>query len=136
MKNFYYLFISGSLFLMGCSKDDDTNGEKPKSNTIAMFANPNNFEVLSCDDRSSRQSSPGAAVTIYMANQHDQDTLHVYWVDFAGNETRYSDNLHPGRIREQPTFATHPWVITRKNGECVGMVVTKASANNDTIYFR
>jgi hypothetical protein len=51
----------------------------------------------------------------------------LYWLDYDGARVPYGE-LGPGRSRVQETFATHPWVVTRADGICLGIFVGGAEA--------
>lgn len=45
----------------------------------------------------------------------------LYWLDYRGKRTFYAE-IAPGRGREQPTFVTHPWLVTDKaSGRCLSL---------------
>ena len=46
----------------------------------------------------------------------------VKWVDFKGKWVSYA-KLTPGQSYTVKTYATHPWVFTDSNGDCVEMWV-------------
>ena len=46
----------------------------------------------------------------------------LYWLNYQGRRIYYS-SIAPGREVEQSTFATHPWLITNRHGECVEIFV-------------
>jgi hypothetical protein len=48
----------------------------------------------------------------------------VKWVDFNGKWVSYA-KLHPGQSYTVKTYATHPWVFTDSNGDCVEMWVAE-----------
>jgi len=52
-------------------------------------------------------------------NQSDE-TVHVYWIDYVGQPILYFD-LVPGESYTQGTFASHLWLVTGADDECVGL---------------
>lgn len=43
-------------------------------------------------------------------------TVEVYWLDFDGKR-KYYQTLKDGEFYDQPTFLTHPWLVTDENGD-------------------
>lgn len=43
----------------------------------------------------------------------------VYWIDYDGKRHKYQE-LEPGESYDQPTFLTHPWLVTGLRDACVG----------------
>ncbi len=43
-------------------------------------------------------------------------TVKVYWLDHDGDRVLYA-TLEEGETHEQPTFLTHPWLITNEDGD-------------------
>jgi hypothetical protein len=44
--------------------------------------------------------------------------IRLYWMDFEGHRQLYS-TLGSGQSLTQPTYATHPWVVTDENAVCL-----------------
>ena len=61
-------------------------------------------------------------LNITFSNQRGQ-AINLFWIDYQGVRQFYNE-LQPGESVVQPTFITHPWVITDKDtGECVQLVM-------------
>ncbi len=43
-------------------------------------------------------------------------TVKVYWLDFEGKRKHYA-TVKDGAVWDQPTYLTHPWLITDENGD-------------------
>jgi von Hippel-Lindau disease tumor suppressor protein len=56
----------------------------------------------------------------------------VYWLDYSGQRVLYS-TLVPGQSYVQPTFITHPWLVTNVNGACIGIFLPSRIPGGVTI---
>jgi hypothetical protein len=43
----------------------------------------------------------------------------IYWIDYTGGRKLYAQ-IASGHRHDQPTFLTHPWVVTDIVGNCLG----------------
>lgn len=57
------------------------------------------------------------ATTVEFRNRTDQ-TVRVYWRNYSGVRVLYN-TLSPGSGYVQPTFVTHPWIVTNLQDQCV-----------------
>ena len=55
-----------------------------------------------------------------------EETIQFWWVDYAGNPVLYGVIPSGGSIN-QFTFGTHPWLITKTNGELITSVIPNTS---------
>jgi len=103
------LLPSGTVLTVGGSGDTtaDLFGPGPSS-TLPAYA---------CSLEASLHSINGsqtAAITFVNASSITQN---VYWRDYSGTRVLYN-TLSPGQSFVQPTFLTHPWVITDSSNTC------------------
>lgn len=54
------------------------------------------------------------ATAIEFVNNRPHDVT-LYWLDYRGNRVRFR-TLRPGASHRQPTYVTHPWVVTTPHG--------------------
>ena len=59
---------------------------------------------------------------------HNQraETVQFWWVDYSGNPRLYGVIPAGGTVR-QFTFGTHPWLITKTNGDLIVYLVPNTS---------
>jgi hypothetical protein len=55
--------------------------------------------------------------TVTFVNETDAPVL-IDWVNYEGELERYTE-LAPGARYDQPTWITHPWVVSRDDGTCL-----------------
>jgi len=51
--------------------------------------------------------------------------VRLYWLDYEGKRVLYG-NIPEGQTVRQPTFTSHPWVITDTNDKCLELYIPKA----------
>ncbi|WP_189329972.1 hypothetical protein [Actinoplanes ianthinogenes] len=56
----------------------------------------------------------------------------IYWLDYRGARRRYAV-LHSGGTRQQPTFVSHPWVITDLAGRALTIFLPASRPARATI---
>lgn len=61
-----------------------------------------------------RSVSNDQATAIEFVNNRSHEVT-LYWLDYRGNRVRYR-TLRPGTSYRQPTYVTHPWVVTNSYG--------------------
>ncbi|RZI38291.1 hypothetical protein EGT07_34960, partial [Herbaspirillum sp. HC18] len=80
-----------------------------------------------CDKESELRSTDGShATTISFINLR-KDPVKVYWLTYAGQRKFYVD-IAPGAQHDQPTYLTHPWVITDVHNSCLEIYLPNATA--------
>ena len=57
---------------------------------------------------------------------HRAETIQLWWVDYNGNPVLYA-TLPSGGSITQLTYGTHPWLITKTNGELITSFVPNTS---------
>ena len=84
-------------FLVGCAGAAVRENQNPPKNE-SSFRSLNSF----------------AEAEIRFVNRSGQ-TVNVYWLDYTG-ERKYYQTLKDGELYDQPTYMTHPWLVTDENG--------------------
>jgi hypothetical protein len=51
---------------------------------------------------------------------HTGWTVNVYWLDYSGNAVFYK-SLGGWQSFNQSTYVTHPWLLVRSDGHCIGV---------------
>jgi len=54
-------------------------------------------------------------------------TVNIFWIDYQGKRKFYL-RLPSGQIHNQPTFLTHPWLITDDNDNALWLYYPDAQA--------
>ena len=68
----------------------------------------------SADQQSLRSRNSLVEAEMKFVNLSGQ-TVNVYWLDYGG-ERKFYQTLRDGEFYVQPTYLTHPWLITDENG--------------------
>lgn len=77
---------------------------------------------LTCAAEQQLRSLAGRdAVTLTVRNLRSS-AVQAFWLDYGGARVFYKQ-LEAGQSHTQPTYATHPWVITDSNGNCITVFV-------------
>lgn len=79
----------------------------------------------------SRTSLLSAA--LYFVNR-SKTRVKIYWVNYNGKREHYFD-LEPNQFMPQPTYVSHPWVITNadENQPCLGIFIPDSSGTGMVI---
>lgn len=83
------------------------------------FTDPNTLASESkCEQESGLRSIEGVKATEFTLTNHTKFTLLLYWLNYEGKRVKYEE-IPPGQRVNQPTFLTHPWVVTDTKGRCI-----------------
>lgn len=74
---------------------------------------------VSCGQGTTLKAKNGDTKSTITFTNRTPDKQTVYWVDYDGKRHKYQE-LDPGESYDQPTFLTHPWLVTGLRDECVG----------------
>jgi hypothetical protein len=72
----------------------------------------------SCKLESTIRSRTATGKSSYTIVNLTASTLSVYWIDYKGKREHWFD-LAPANHVTQPTFKSHPWVVTDEKGRCL-----------------
>ena len=76
------------------------------------------------------ESNVPTTIEFWNHADNDEDYYRIYWLNFSGNRQLYAE-IFTGRGHHQPTFLTHPWLVTAPvpgGGEiCVGIYMPDVS---------
>lgn len=86
----------------------------------------------SCDSEPTRQSRQGEARADLTVVNNTDATFQLHWLDYEGGRVRYED-APPHTSRIQPTWLTHPWILTDAQGTCYVLIVMNAVQQTMTI---
>ncbi len=71
-----------------------------------------------CEKESSSRSKEGVTPVEFTLTNRTKITIVLYWLDYEGKRVKYEE-VAPGYQIKQPTFLTHPWVVTDNKGRCL-----------------
>jgi Caspase domain/VHL beta domain len=75
-------------------------------------------------ERGTRSISGNKSTEITFVNSTGM-AVRLYWLDYEGKRVLYG-NIPEGQTVRQPTFTSHPWVITDTNDKCLELYIPKA----------
>ncbi|MCI0424864.1 MAG: hypothetical protein L0Z47_03310 [Actinobacteria bacterium] len=79
----------------------------------------------SCDSEPTRRSTEGTVVADLTVINNTDATFQLYWLDYDGARVYYQDSP-PRSTVPQPTWLTHPWILTDADGTCYLLIVMNA----------
>ena len=69
------------------------------------------------EERSLRSTDSKLATSVTFVNS-TQENARIYWLNYKGGREFYKE-LRPGQKFTQDTYATHPWVATDADENCL-----------------
>ena len=84
----------------------------------------NHSNAGSCRNENSLRSTQGTQrTTVRFVNNTDHE-VRTYWIDYNGRRVFYK-KIKPHGNYTQPTFQSHPWVITDERDNCMEVFVSQ-----------
>lgn len=77
-----------------------------------------------CRDERRLRSEQGNVKTRLKFINKRQEEVRTYWLDYNGQRVLYKA-IAPGAEYTQPTYQTHPWVVTDKQNKCIDIFISK-----------
>jgi von Hippel-Lindau disease tumor supressor len=71
-----------------------------------------------CENESRLRSIEGVKAVEFTLSNRSKTTIVLYWLNYEGKRVQY-ETVEPGMQVKQPTFLTHPWVVTDTKGRCI-----------------
>jgi hypothetical protein len=71
-----------------------------------------------CEKESKLRSIEGVTAVEFTLTNHSTNAIVLYWLNYEGKRVKYEE-VAPGKQVKQPTFLTHPWVVTDMKGRCI-----------------
>jgi hypothetical protein len=96
---------------------------------LSSYATPTatNAGATTCNDENKLSSLSGErSATINFAND-TAAVRQIFWINYSGQRVPYQ-TLQPGQQYTQPTYITHPWVITDADGICKAAIVAQQAS--------
>jgi hypothetical protein len=84
------------------------------------------------EERSLRSHDSKLATQVTFLNTSG-DQARVYWLNYQGRREFYK-SLRPGESFTQDTFATHPWVATDADENCLDVYIPQARPSTMRIH--
>jgi von Hippel-Lindau disease tumor supressor len=92
-----------------------------------------NSSKSSCrDERNLRSIQGNVHTTMKFVNRTNHE-VRSYWLDYSGRRVFYKA-IPPNGNYSQPTFQTHPWVITDQRDNCLNIYVSNQPSAVVTIH--
>jgi hypothetical protein len=76
--------------------------------------------LQACLQERSVRSLEGSSSTEITFINNSANTISTYWIDYEGRRKFYN-SVPPGSSYVQPTYVTHPWVVTNSQELCLGL---------------
>lgn len=73
-----------------------------------------------CSAEKGSRSTQGQHATEVVFSNQGAHTVSIWWLNYKGLRVWYQD-LAPGESYTQPTYLTHPWVVTDAQAQCMGL---------------
>ena len=90
-----------------------------RPSSIIDFADPNTpASDSNCEKESKLRSKEGVTPVEFTLTNRSKNKIVLYWLNYEGKRIKYEEVI-PGDQVKQPTFLTHPWVVTNTQGQCV-----------------
>lgn len=71
-----------------------------------------------CEKESRLRSTEGVTPVEFTLLNRSKITITLYWLDYEGKRVKYEE-IAPDKQVKQPTYLTHPWVVTDPKGRCI-----------------
>ena len=97
-----------------------------------LFGERGILERKNCDAEPTMRSLTSENATEVRFVNTRVGPIRLYWLDFEGHRQLYS-TLASGQSLTQPTYATHPWVVTDENAVCLGTFLARRDPATATI---
>jgi hypothetical protein len=94
-----------------------TSNRHTSANRHADRLNP-----ISCENEGTQRSLNSRNPTSIRVVNERKVPVNVYWINYQGQREHYF-KLAPGKMRDQSTFSSHPWLITQdqEDQSCMGI---------------
>jgi hypothetical protein len=76
--------------------------------------------AAACARESELASPPSRESTAMTFVNRSEQSLQIFWLDFQGYRVFYRNLVPHGRF-EQKTFIGHNWLVTSRDGRCIGI---------------
>jgi hypothetical protein len=108
----------------------------PKSQSSVTSDRPapvRDSRELRCADEGQIKSIDGKQPTVITFLNDYGSPVRQHWLDYSGQRKFYS-TIKQGESHTQPTFFTHPWMITDSADKCIAIYMPDGRGNPVTIH--
>lgn len=108
----------------------------PKSQSSVTLDRPapvRDPRALRCADEGQIKSIDGKQPTVITFLNDYGSPVRQYWLDYLGQRKFYS-TIKQGESHTQPTYFTHPWMITDSADKCIAIYMPDGRGNPVTIH--
>ncbi len=84
---------------------------------LSVIVIPVVYAQSRCQAEAAVFSLRGDKPTTVVFENNGSSVIRIFWIDYQGERKWYA-NLMPGDRHTQPTYASHPWVVTDVRGNC------------------
>jgi len=81
--------------------------------------------IIACDEEKQARSVEGLRSAMISFRNDGPAPVRIYWIDYTGKRKFYAE-IATGQRHDQPTYLTHPWVVTDVAGKCIGFYLPHA----------
>lgn len=78
------------------------------------------LQPLDCSQEAALKSIDSRNLTAIRFVNETAGTVRIYWLDYESQRVPYAV-LPAGQSYRQPTYVTHPWVVTDENDQCLAI---------------
>ena len=93
---------------------------------------PTTVSATSCSIEGSLKSVSGSTPSTIEFLNKKASPFKIFWLNYSGARQYYTD-VTPNQSVTEPTFDTHPWVVTDLGGNCLDIFMAGKSANLVTV---
>jgi len=94
--------------------------------------NPHFGHGSQCHDENRLRSMQGNVHTQMQFINRSHQEVRTYWLDYSGRRVFYKA-IPPNGSYTQPTYQTHPWVVTNQANNCIGIFISNRPFENAEI---
>ena len=80
------------------------------------------YKHFPLEEESKLHSANGYFQSDFTLTDLRNEPIYVFWLNYRGQRVLYT-TLKPGQAFNQPTYASHPWVVTDPNGKAIDLFV-------------
>jgi len=99
---------------------------------LSAIAIPLAYAQSRCQAETAVFSLRGDKPTTIVFNNNGSGILRIFWIDYAGVRKWYA-NISPDERHTQPTYASHPWVVTDIRGNCQMVAFSEVGVTSITL---
>lgn len=126
-----------AITIAACGGDSPTTGPDPVQAApqpqatgaadVPTAGSPGELTARSCADERSLRSVEGRTLSEIVFVNLSSGQRKVYWLNYSGQRQLYN-TLAPQRQYTQPSYLTHPWVVTDASDTCLGIYVPESQS--------